>query len=138
MHIKVLTFVILLILDVPNPLAWSVISLLRPHIFIFVCAFDLIGFYPVLRDILLVASANGAAFGFTQLLHVGQRAIRINIDAQDTKVFSFHKLMQIACSFVVELSEECLLIVDDVKRRSDYQCNENSKEHEGKYLECSI
>lgn len=64
MDIEVFALVVLLVLNMPYPFAWSFVSFLRPDIFMFVGAFDFIGLYPILGDVFLVASADRTAFGF--------------------------------------------------------------------------
>jgi len=62
-HVKILTFVVFLIFNVPHPFAVVLLSLFRPHVFVFVGADNFIRFDPVLWDILFIAPAHWTTLG---------------------------------------------------------------------------
>lgn len=76
-HIEVFTLIILLIFNMPDPLAMIVISLLGPNILVLRLTENFISGAPALGNISLITTANSAALRFANLVHVGQRAFGV-------------------------------------------------------------
>ena len=92
MHIKILSLVILFVLNMPNPLIIGLVSLVSPYFFIFgLKAFlNLVSNHPILGDIFFVASANTTAFWFAKFIHIWKWTFRVYIESKDLEEFCLY------------------------------------------------
>lgn len=104
MHIKILSSVILLVLDVPYPLIIRLVSLVSPYLFIFCLEVfpDLIGNHPVLGDIFFITSTNTTAFWFAKFIHIWKWAFWVDIQSENLEEFCLDKLVDDICSFIIK------------------------------------
>lgn len=90
-NIEVLSLVVFLILNVPNPVSIAV-SLISPQIHLLAFASDSVGLHPKTWYLLLIASANLAGGGLTHDVKILQWAFLLEVKSYYSEEFCFYQI----------------------------------------------
>lgn len=96
-NIKILSLIILLILDVPNPLICSH-SLILPLLYALTSRGNFVWIKPYTRNIFFITSTNSAWGWFAKSCGMHERTLLIEIESNYSKKFSLNHLVKLICS----------------------------------------
>jgi hypothetical protein len=94
MYVEVLALIVGLILNVPNPPVLAVAALILPKVQVVEVRLDLLRVGPKLRNVLVVASADGAALTLANLVHGAELALLVYVQPNYPEVLGLHQMAQ--------------------------------------------
>jgi len=93
-YVEVLSLVVGLVLDVPDPAVLCVASFVLPKVLIMEVRLDLLRVGPEFWNVLVVASAHCATLALADFVHSAQLALLVYVQSDYTEVFGLHQLAQ--------------------------------------------
>ena len=90
MYVEILSLIISLILDVPNPAVFADAALVLPQVEVVEVRLDFLRVGPELGNVLVVAPTNCAALTLADLVHGAQLALLVYVQADYSEVLGLH------------------------------------------------